>query len=197
METVGIHATAPQAGVGHTPAVQMLFVNARGAEHPVSLPIEPAQVTPAGAYRPIHTVASRVELVIGVGRGDEGDTEVAGDFETGEADGELGSHVDHIGTEAGGVVQNVAKPRKCPLDIRIEKQRHAGGPMYLRAVRLSLGAGIVGGVDPNLMAALFQRLRESEQGDPHAADHGPIDLGKQGDAHQRTLDQDAADDKAT
>jgi hypothetical protein len=104
--------------------------------------------------------------------------------------------VDYVGTESGDVVQNVAQPGKCPLYIRIEEEGNAGGPMYLGTVRLPFGQGIVCGVDPDLMAALLEGLCQSKQRDPHAADHGPVDLGKKGDAHAVTLGQHPTADKA-
>ena len=195
MEAVGVYPAAPDPGVGDAPAMQVFLVNARWAENPVSLSIKPAEVPPASAHRPIHTVASRVELVVGVGRGDEGEIELPCDLETGEAEGEFSGHVDYVGAEAGGVIQDVAKARKGPLDIGIEEQGNTGRPMHLRPVRLPLGQGVVGGVDPDLMAALLQGPRESKQRDSHAADHGPVHLGKQGDAHRVTLGQHPAGDK--
>jgi hypothetical protein len=68
--------------------------------------------------------------------------------------------------------------------------------MHLGPVYLPLGQGVAGGIDPNLMTALLESTGEPQQRDPHAADHGPVHLGKQGDAHRLTLDQQPMGDKA-
>ena len=55
--------------------------------------------------------------------------------------------------------------------------------MDLGPVGWPLGKRVAGGVDPDLVAPLLQRLGQAQQRHAHAAHHGPVDLGKQGDPH--------------
>ena len=61
--------------------------------------------------------------------------------------------------------------------------------MNLGAVLLALREGVGGGVNPNLMAAVLQGLRESQQGHPYPAHHGPVNFGEQRNTHGLTLVQ--------
>src|SRR5829696_4631613 len=67
VKAVGIDPSAPDPGVGDAPAVQMLLVYPRGTQHPMALTIEPAEIAPAGANRPINAIARGVLLIIGMG----------------------------------------------------------------------------------------------------------------------------------
>jgi hypothetical protein len=130
-----------------------------------------------------------------MGRSHERKPQLSGSLEPGKAEGELGCHVDYVGPEPGGVVDYVSETGKGPLDIRIQKERDAGRPVHLGPIRLAFGKSIAGRVDPDLMAALLQRPGEPEQGNAHAAYHGPVDLGKQGDAHEIRLWRAVVGDK--
>jgi hypothetical protein len=130
-----------------------------------------------------------------VGRGNDGKAQLSGCLESGQSEGELGGQVNHIGPEPSNIIHDVAEPGKRPLHIGIEEERNAGRPMHFRPVGLSLGERVAGGVDSYLMAELLQCLSEPQQRHSDAAHHGPIDLGKKGDAHGIRLRRPAKGDK--
>ncbi len=67
-------------------AVHGGLVDPRRTEHPVGLPVEPAEIMPAGAEGPGDAVARGIAVVVGVGRGDQGDAELAGGLYAGNAE---------------------------------------------------------------------------------------------------------------
>ena len=50
------------------------------------LTVEPAEVMPSRTKRPGDPVPSGILVVVGVGRGDEGETELAGSLDSGDAE---------------------------------------------------------------------------------------------------------------
>ena len=102
---------------------------------------------------------------------------------SGDPEGELGGHVDHIGPEPGQVVHHVAHSRKGPLDVGIEEEGDAGRPVHLGAVGLARGQRVGRRIDPDLVTPRLERLGEAQQGHPHSAHHGPVDFGEEGYAH--------------
>ena len=70
-----------------------------------------------------------------------------------------------------------------PLDIGIQKERDTSRPVYLGAVDGPFRECVVGRVDPQRMAALLQRIHETQQGDTDPADHRPVDFRENGYAH--------------
>jgi hypothetical protein len=89
-----------------------------------------------------------------VGGGDDRDAEPFGRFEPGEAHGEFGRHVNHIGLEGSEIVLDVPGAGESPLDIGIQKERDTGRPVYLGAVGGPFRESVVGRVDAQRVAAL-------------------------------------------
>jgi hypothetical protein len=162
----------------------------------MTLPVEPAQVTPAGAHRPVHAIAGGVLFIIGVRGGNEWHPQLPGNLDAGYAKRELGRYVNYIRAEPGRVFDYIAQPRKSPLHVGVQKQRNAGRTVHFGTVCLSPPQRVTGRVDPDLMSALLQGPGEAQERNPHAAHHGPINLGKQGDPHEITLEPRCAGDKA-
>jgi hypothetical protein len=91
--------------------------------------------------------------------------------------------VDHVGTEAGEIVDHVAHPRKRPLDVGVEKEGNAGRPVHLGTLALARRKTVGRRVHPHLVSARLERVRETQQGHPDPAHHRPVDFGEEGYAH--------------
>src|SRR5215210_3210629 len=146
MKTVRVDAAAPDARMGYTPAVEVLLVNTRRTEHPMALAVEPPQVAPAGTKHPVHPISGCILVVVRVGRGDDGHVQLAGNLEPCNTQSKLGRDVDYVGFKAFRILQHVAHPWKCPLNVGIQEQRHAGRAVHLRTIRLPPGESVRGGV---------------------------------------------------
>src|SRR5215216_698165 len=109
MKLVRIDTATPDTGMSDTTTVKVLLVNAGGAENPVGLAIKPAQVMPADPQRPVDPVAGRVLVVVGVGRRENRKLELTRGLQTSQTEGELGGHMDHIGTEAAHILRHVTQ----------------------------------------------------------------------------------------
>jgi hypothetical protein len=169
--------------------MEVLLVDTGWAEDPMALPIKPPQVPPAGTKDPVDSITRGVLIVVGVSRGYDWKVQVARHLESRDPKRELGSDVDYIGLKASGILEHIPEPGECPLNVGIQKQRHAGRAVHLRTIWLSLRERVRGGIHAHLVAALFQGAGEPQQRDSYAAHHRPVDLGKQGNPHQRTLDR--------
>ena len=69
-EHVRIHASTPQPRMSHAATVQVLLIDARWAEHAVSLAVKPAEVMPTRLEGPRYAVANCILVVVGVSRGE-------------------------------------------------------------------------------------------------------------------------------
>ena len=105
----------------------------------MGLSVEPAEIMPPDPERPVHAVACRVLVVVGMGRSHEGKPQLAGGLEPGETQGELGCHMHDVGPEPGSILDHIAEPGKGPLHVGIKEERHTGRPVYLGPVLLAFG----------------------------------------------------------
>jgi hypothetical protein len=183
MEPLRIHPATPEPGVQDPAAVEVLLVDARGAEDLVRLAVEPAEIVPAGTERPGDAVPGGISVVVGVGGGDQRKLELPRGLDPGDAEGELGGDVYDVRAKACQVLDHVAHAGERPLDVRIEKQRYARRAVDLGAVGLTGREGVGRRVHADLVSARLKRLREAQQGDANPAHHGPVHFGEEGYAH--------------